>query len=223
MSPLPTSNGMPCVCLAGGIPFAHFVIPTPLRCGKVLDPTHDETRSPSRLLSKHSIEKQCRYAGCLAQAVAEVIYSVVANRRHAQRTGENPPRGARAYSFVDCSSRSTIDHASFLRRSTPFLLLISTPPAFGRTLRFFGKLHRHFFIILSSSSFFVCGHNQSLYRWFPRYSLPNSSMSHTSNFLIPRSNTSRYHLYISHSPTLGVSISIVVAHGQVFFPTCSFS
>ena len=37
MYPLSSGNGIPFICLAGGLPYAHFVIPTPLRWAKVVD------------------------------------------------------------------------------------------------------------------------------------------------------------------------------------------
>ena len=78
----------------------------------------------------------------------------------------------------------------------PFLFLIETPPTFGCSLRFSHILHRNCLLILSPSCFAVCGHHLS-----PRTaivfsllsSLPNSSMSHLSNFLI--STNSRGTIY----------------------------
>ena len=96
---------MSCICLAGGIPYAYFVIPTPLRCGKVFDAAHDETQSPLGYPRNIKSINNGDYAGRLAHAVRNVIYSVVVNRRHPHRTGENPQWGARAYSFVACLSR----------------------------------------------------------------------------------------------------------------------
>ena len=104
--------------------------------------------------------------------------------------------GGRGYSFVACLSLLAFDHAA------PFLFLIETPPTFGRSVRFFHILHRICLLILSPPSFTVCGYHLS-----PRIaivfsqlsSLPNSSTSHASNFLIS-SNASRSSLYISHSP-----------------------
>ena len=48
--------------------------------------------------------------------------------------------GAGALSFVACLSHLIIGHASF-RDGAPFLLLIETPPTFGRSVRFFRILH----------------------------------------------------------------------------------
>ena len=94
------------------------------------------------------------------------------------------------------------------RDGAPFPLLIETPPTFGRSLRFFHILHRNCLLILSPSCFAVCGHHISpriVIIFSPLSSLPNSSMSHTSNFLIS-SNASRSSLYISHSPAGGGGI-----------------
>ena len=64
------------------------------------------------------------------------------------------------YSFISGPSRVAIDHTSFWRRSA-VLLLIETPPTFGRSLRFFHILHRNCLLILSPSCFAVCGHHLS--------------------------------------------------------------
>ena len=111
------------------------------------------------------------------------------------------------------------------RDGAPFLLLIETPLTFGHSLCFFHQLHRNCLLIQSPSCFAVCGHHLS-----PRIAivfsllsrLPNSSMSHTSNFLIS-SNASRSSLYISHSPTMRVLLCIVVQHGHIFIATPSSS
>ena len=112
--------------------------------------------------------------------------------------------GGEAYSFVACLSHLTIDHASLPRRST-----VPTP---NRHLQ---QLGAHYasstyhiemvLLILSPSCFAVCGHHLP-----PRIaivfsllsSLPNSSMSQESNFLIYSSNASRSSLHISRSPTM---------------------
>ena len=74
--------------------------------------------------------------------------------------------------------------------------------------------------------FAVCGHHLS-----PRIaivlsllsSLPNSCMSHPSNFLISSTNTFRSSLYISHYPFIRVLLSIVVPHGHMCTSTSSSS
>ena len=93
------------------------------------------------------------------------------------------------------------------RDGAPFLLLIGTPPTFGRSLRFFYTLHVKILLILSLSCFAVCGHHLShriTIVFSVLYRLPNSSMSNTSNFIIPSSNASRSSLFISHSLTMPV-------------------
>ena len=55
--PHPDSNGIPCIYLARGLQHTHHVIPTPLCRAKVLQATHDKTRSPSLLPPNHWIVK----------------------------------------------------------------------------------------------------------------------------------------------------------------------
>ena len=47
------------------------------------------------------------------------------------------------------------------RDGAPFLLLIETPPTFGRSLRRFHILHGFFSLILSPSCFAACAHHLS--------------------------------------------------------------
>ena len=115
--------------------------------------------------------------------------------------------GGGAYSFFARLSHLTIDHASLWRRSA-----VPTPnkdiSSIRRSLCFLDVLHRN--CLLSPSCFAVCGHHL-----YPRIeivfsllsSLPNSSMSNSSNFLVSSSNTSHRSLYIFKfsyyvSPTL---------------------
>ena len=121
--------------------------------------------------------------------------------------------GARGAYIVACLSKLIIDHASLtrggrgggvlicccpqviwpltthpFRDGAPIQLLIETPPTFGRSVRLFPILHRNCLLITSPSCFAVCGHHLS-----PRMaivfsllsSIPNSSMSHTSNSSTP--------------------------------------
>ena len=108
------------------------------------------------------------------------------------------------------------------RDGAPFLLIIETPPTFGRPSRFFHISHENCLLILSLTCFAVCGHHLS-----PRIaivfsllsSLPNSSVSHSSTSIISASNASRSSLYIS----LCESYFIVVPHGNICVATFSFS
>ena len=91
--------------------------------------------------------------------------------------------GGGAYSFVACLSHMTINHA--VRDGAPFLLLIETPPTFGRSLRFFHTLHKNCSLILSPSCFAVCRHhlspiNRVAIVFSILFSPPISSTSHTS-------------------------------------------
>ena len=63
------------------------------------------------------------------------------------RLGEREGRegregGGGGGSFFAYLSHLTIDHASLSRRGAPFLLPISTPPTFGRSVRFFRIFHK---------------------------------------------------------------------------------
>ena len=130
--------------------------------------------------------------------------------------------GGGAYSFVACLSHLTIDHASLSIRST-----VPTPNRDTSNMWTFTTFlpYTRYYIetvcfILSPSCFAVCGHLS------PRIaivysllsSLSNSSMSHTSNFLIS-STGFQSSLYISHPPTMYVLLSIVVPHGQIYVAT----
>ena len=53
MWPLLPGNGIPLICLAGGLPWARFVIPNPLRRAKVVHGELDEIRSPFMLPQKN--------------------------------------------------------------------------------------------------------------------------------------------------------------------------
>ena len=100
------------------------------------------------------------------------------------------------YSFVDRLRHLTIDHASLSRRGT-------VPPSNRDTsnisalIRLSHILHEHYLLFVSPSCFAACGHHLS-----PRIAivfsllscLTNSSMSHSSSFLIS-SNTSRSSVY----------------------------
>ena len=82
---------------------------------------------------------------------------------------------------------------------------METPPAFGRSLRFFHIIHKNRLLILPPSCFAVCGHHlsPSVTMIFSLLSnLPKYSMSHSSNVPISSSNASRSSLYISQSPTM---------------------
>ena len=99
------------------------------------------------------------------------------------------------------------------------MLLTETPPIFGRSICFFHILHRNCLLFLSPFCFAVCGHHIS-----PRIaivfsllsSLPNSSMSHTSNFLIS-SNASRSSLKF-HILLLCESYSLLCHMGTYLWP-----
>ena len=110
------------------------------------------------------------------------------------------------------------------RDGAPFLLLVETPPTFGRSLRFIHIRHRNRSLILSSSCFAVCGHHLAprIAIVFSLHSnlLSNSSMSHTSNFLISSYDTSGSSLHI-HILLLCESYSIDVPHGHVCVATSS--
>ena len=58
---------------------------------------------------------------------------------------------------------SSFDHwtTNALRDGAPFLLLIETPPTFGRSERFFDILHENQMFTLSHFSLAVCGHHLS--------------------------------------------------------------
>ena len=132
--------------------------------------------------------------------------------------------GGRTHLLLALVIRPLTTHPS--RDAALFLLPIETPPTFGSSLRFLHILHKNCLLMLSPSCFAVCGHHLS-----PRIaivfsllsSLPNSSMSHTSNCLISSSNAFRSSLYISHCPTMGVILSVVLQHGHIFVATSSFS
>ena len=93
------------------------------------------------------------------------------------------------------------------RGGAPFPPLIKTPQTFGCSLRFFHVLHINCLLMLSRSCFAFFDHHLS-----PRIAivfsllsgLPNSPISHPSNFFVSRTNTSRSSLYISQSPTFAV-------------------
>lgn len=59
------------------------------------------------------------------------------------REGAKNHHGGGACSSVAVVSRFTVDHATLLRRGTPFLLFLATPPTFCRSLRFFRILLVH--------------------------------------------------------------------------------
>ena len=63
------------------------------------------------------------------------------------------------------------------RDGTPLLLLIETPPTFGRSLRCFHVLHGKFLLILSPSCFAVCAHHLS-----PRVAIVLSLLSSVPYF-----------------------------------------
>ena len=64
-----------------------------------------------------------------------------------------------------------------LRDGAPFLLLLETPPTFGRSLRFLHILHKNCLLFLSLSCFAVCGHHLS-----PRIAIVFSLLSSLPNF-----------------------------------------
>ena len=118
--------------------------------------------------------------------------------------GEGRGGGGGAYSSVACLSNLTIDPASLSRRNTVPTPIKETPATFGRSLRFFHILHRNCLLILSPSCSAVFGHHLSpsiAIVFSPLFRLPNSSISHMSNFLVS-SNASRSSLYIPHSLTM---------------------
>ena len=79
------------------------------------------------------------------------------------RTSAGSSTNFRSVLIFACLSHLTIDHASLspFRDGAPFLFLIETPPACGRSLRFFHILHRKWLLILPPSCFAVCGHHPS--------------------------------------------------------------
>ena len=105
--------------------------------------------------------------------------------------------------------------------------MIARADKFGRSLRFFHILKRNCLLILSPSCFAVRGLHLSLSdRFFSTLysSVPNPSMfTHSSDFIISSSNTSRSSLYISHFPATWVLLSIVAPHVHIFIATSSSS
>ena len=132
-----------------------------------------------------------------------------------------------AYSFVACLSHLIIYHASLSRRSTVPTPNRDTPNVWALITLFPYTVHQNCLLILSPSCFAACCHHLSprIAIFFSLLSgLPNSFMSHSSNFLISSSSTSRSSLYISHSPTVCVLLYCCAtrAHMRIhvfFLPT----
>ena len=119
-------------------------------------------------------------------------------RRRVERGGEG---GGGAYSFVACLSNLTIDHASLSRRSTVPTPNRDTSNIWALITRLPYTTSKNCLLILSPSCFTVCDHLSPGIAMVCSLlsSLPNSSMSHTYNFLISSSNASRSSLHVSRS------------------------
>ena len=159
----------------GCLTYSHYVMRSfPLYRIRVL------RRAKYDLLDNHHCDRQKkrrkkRHPGCLAHAVIGTIYSVVANQRRHQYTcnvlqRRRQPRPTTIYVYFRGGGGGThllvalvfwplITHP--FRHTAPFLLLIETPPTFGRSLCFFHILHRNSLLILSPSCFAVCSHHLS--------------------------------------------------------------
>ena len=90
---LPPGNWIAFICLASGLPYAHFAIPTLLRRAKVVHVILDETRSLLRLPQRYYVDNQRRFADRLAHVVRNEIFSVVDKRHQPQRIGKKPSMG----------------------------------------------------------------------------------------------------------------------------------
>ena len=111
---------------------------------------------------------------------------------------------------------------AFLSRQ--FLLLIETPPTFGRSLRCFHILHRNFLLFLFPSSFAACGHHLSPRIVCSLSNVSDSSMSHSSISLIS-SNTYLvlFLLVHSHSILLCEFYYLLLCHKRICASTSSSS
>ena len=137
----------------------------------------------------------------------DVIFSVVANRRQPHRTGENPPWVAGAYPLVACFFVHPLTMHPCLAT-----FLTATPPKDGRSFRLFS---RHVCLSYLSLRIAIVS---SLFS-----SLQNYSMSHISSSRMPPVNTFPHSLYISHSLTMLVLLSMGGAQGHTIAGTCSSS
>ena len=107
------------------------------------------------------------------------------------------------------------------RNEAPFLLLLETPPTFGRSLRRFHIFHIFLMPILSPSCFAGRGHHLPIAIIFSLLSSVSISYMSPSSISLISSNTCRSSLYIPHSPNVRVLLSIALPHGHTCARTAS--